>query len=94
MTRYYVTTEFAVEAESLKSAEELVARRAQDFLGRSEIVCEHCKESTLREGGAAGARLCLDASETTDEGMLLEGAPMLAEETGYVPVEGGRPIGE
>jgi len=74
--RYYVTTIFAVEAESPQAAEQLTARRIQQFLAGSKV----------------DARIYIDASTDTDETHLLEGPPMLTEETGYIQVPGGKAI--
>jgi hypothetical protein len=90
--RYYVTTQFAVEAEDPQAAEMLVARRLQDMLGTSDVVCEECSHATKREGGNSNAGIFVEAMLETDEEHLREGPPLLVEQLGYVPTEGGKPI--
>lgn len=92
-TRYFVITQFAVEADDPQAAEQLVARRIQASLGRSTVVCEQCGHENERHVGEAGARVVIEASTDTDEEVLRGGPPMLVEQTGYVPVEGGKDIG-
>jgi len=92
MSRVYVTVEFAVDAESTKSAELLVARRVQDFLGTVVSVCTACGTRSESAGGAPSARVFIEAQQTTTEAMLQNRPAMLTEELGYVEVEGGKPI--
>lgn len=90
--RYYITTQFAVEAEDPQAAEMLVARRLQDMLGTSDVICENCGHTNKRTGGNGAAGIFVDAALETDEAHLRDGPPLLVEQLGYVPTEGGKPI--
>lgn len=91
-SRYYVTVQIAVEAESVRDAEMLVVQRMQDNLGTSVVVCESCYHENHRKGGNPKAGIYVDASTDTDETFLRDAPAMLVQESGYVTVEGGAPI--
>jgi hypothetical protein len=90
MKRYYVTTQFAVEATDPLAAELFVARRIQDVLGISDVICEKCGATTHREGGHPKALIVAEASTGTDEAFLESGPPLLTQQVGFVPEGGDR----
>lgn len=80
--RFYVKTEFAVEASDAEAAEMLVARRIQGLMGITPVVCVHCYQETKRAGGNPRAKLVIEAVRGTEEAILMDSEPMLDEELG------------
>lgn len=89
--RYYVITEFAVEASDRAAAEQMVVHRIQDMLGIADVVveCEECGHFTQQERqvGNKRAGLYVDARLETDEEHLRKMPAMLVEVDPTVEVD-------